>query len=114
MTTKLEAKVQLLHALGYLYCRHGQVKRALVLLLLAGRLAPRDEGLLRTLAYAFICDGAGLSALRVLDHLGTLSGGDRRIELLRSRALWLAGKEAEARESLRAFTTDRAGHVDAG
>lgn len=112
--TKPEAKVQLLHALGYLYCRHGQVKRALVLLLLAGRLAPRDVGVLRTLAYAFICDGAGQSALRVLDHLDTLGEGERKVALLRSRALWLAGKEAEARECFRAFTDERVTHVDAG
>lgn len=99
--TKPEAKVQLLHALGYLYCRHGQVKRALVLLLLAGRLAPRDVGVLRTLAYAFICDGAGQSALRVLDHLDTLGEGTGRSRCSAAGPCgWPAGRPRRATASV--------------
>ena len=50
MTPERDQTVELLHALGHLYARHSQVKRGLVLLLIAARLAPDDEGVLRTLA----------------------------------------------------------------
>ena len=54
MTPERDQTVELLHALGHLYARHSQVKRGLVLLLIAARLAPNDEGVLRTLAEAFL------------------------------------------------------------
>jgi Flp pilus assembly protein TadD len=53
LSSQSENAMRLLHALGYLYGRHGQTKRALVLQLIAARLAPNDAGILRVLPTPF-------------------------------------------------------------
>jgi type III secretion protein Y len=97
----------LLHALGYLYLQHGHNRRALVLLLLASRLAPDDPGLKRTLAYAFVANRAGAAALAVIDDLEALGRIQPALRLLRSRALLLEGRRDEARLCFRAYVNDR-------
>ena len=64
MTPGRDQTVELLHALGHLYARHSQPKRGLVLLLIAARLAPNDEGVLRTLAEAFLRSRSPQAAAR--------------------------------------------------
>src|SRR5882672_4535919 len=90
--------VELLHALGHLYAHHGEAKRGLVLLLIAARLAPQDAGVLRTLAHTFLVNRSPQAAAAVIERLLSMDGADHpALALLRSRALWLSGDEAEAR-----------------
>ena len=97
----------LLHALGHLYLQHGHHRRALVLLLLAERMAPDDVGLKRSLAYAFVANGAGGPALAVIEELERLGLTQPALRLLRSRALLLDGRREEARLAFRAYVNDR-------
>src|SRR4029078_8348063 len=104
MTPGRDQTVEVLHALGHLYARHGQPKRGLVLLLIAARLAPNDEGVLRTLAAPFLRSASPQAAAEVLDRLKALGGANQpMLDLLRSRALWLAGKDSEAKRTFRKF-----------
>jgi type III secretion protein Y len=107
MTPSRDQTVELLHALGHLYARHSQPRRGLVLLLIAARLAPDDEGVLRTLAEAFLRSQSPQAAEEVLDRLQSLSGADAMLDLLRSRAQWLAGNEREAKRTFRKFLENR-------
>ena len=108
LSSQSESAMRLLHALGYLYGCHGQTKRALVLQLIAARLAPHDAGILRSLAYTFLMDGAPDRALAVIDRLRTMEGGDHpALDLLKSRALWEAGNRIEARRVFRDFVERR-------
>ena len=108
MSNNSSAK-DLLHGLGYVYGRHGQTKRALVLQLIAARLAPDDPGILRTLAHTFLLDGAPDRALAIIGRLDTMAGADDPgLQLLKSRALWAAGRQAEARDAFRLFRERRA------
>jgi len=102
----IEDTVHLLHAVGYLYGHHGQTKRALVLLLIAARLAPDDVGVLRTLAYAFLMDGSPHRAIAVIDQLRSMRDGEHPVlDLLASRAFWACGRENEARRAYRAYVS---------
>ena len=90
----------LLHCIGYAYLRHGQAKRAAVLLMVAGRDAPERPELLRTLAAALVEAGMGDRAAEVLDRLAQLdpAGADHPMaRLLRARALLLQGRTDGAR-----------------
>jgi type III secretion protein Y len=108
LSAQSESAMRLLHALGYLYGRHGQTKRALVLQLIAARLAPNDAGILRSLAYTFLMDGAPDRALAVIERLRAMEDGDHpALDLLKSRALWEAGHEVEARRVFRDFVERR-------
>jgi type III secretion protein Y len=99
--------LQLLHALGYIYSTFGQTKRALVLQLIAIRLAPDNAALLRTLAYTFLRDNAPDRTLAVLDRLRALGDGDPALDLLTSRALWAMGERDKARETFNEFLDRR-------
>jgi type III secretion protein Y len=101
--SRTENTLQLLHALGYIYANYGQTKRALVLQLIASRIAPDDKALLRTLAYTFLSDGAPERALAVIARLQSLDEDDPALALLHSRALWEAGREIEARQMFSEF-----------
>lgn len=104
MTAGRDQTVELLHALGHLYARHSQAKRGLVLLLIAARLAPDDEGVLRTLAEAFLTSHSPQAATEVIERLQSLAGANQpALDLLRSRALWLAGDESEAKRAFHKF-----------
>lgn len=108
LSVKTENTMRLLHALGYLYGCHGQTKRALVLQLIAARLAPNDAGILRSLAYTFLMDGAPDRALTVIERLRSMEDGDHpALDLLKSRALWESGDHAEARRVFRDFVERR-------
>ncbi len=105
----------LLHALAFLYLRHGQNRRALSLIMLAARRAPNDVGLMRTLAYAFIANGAAKEALDVIERLeraDKAGGADRMRCLLKARALLHAGRLAEARALFRKFVEARKAGFD--
>ena len=103
-----QSAVQLLHALGYLYGQQGETKRGLVLLLLAARLAPDDVGILRTLAHAFMQDGAPERAIAVIERLRSMREADHPIlDLMMGRALWACGRQAEARRSFHDFLAQR-------
>lgn len=95
-----EEAVDLLHSLGYVYLRHGQPQRAIVLLILAAQEEPMRLPVLRTLAAALIAARLGPQALNVLEQLASLHPPEvtQRIwHVMRARALLLDGREAEAR-----------------
>lgn len=97
----------LLHCLGFTYLRHGQAKRAAVLLMVAGRAAPERPNLLRTLAAALVEAGMGDRAVGVLDRLAQLdpaSADHPMARLLRARALLLQGQAEQARRMFREMT----------
>jgi type III secretion protein Y len=103
-----DGPVQLLHMLGHLYSRHGETRRGVVMLLIAARLAPDNAGIWRTLAYAFLADGAPERAIAVVGHLRVMGEPDHpALDLLMSRALWACGRRTEARRSFRDFLTHR-------
>jgi type III secretion protein Y len=103
-----DAATELLHSLGHIYGVHGQTKRALVLQLIAARLAPNNPGILRSLAYGFLMDDEPERALAVIDRLETLEGSESpAFHLLKSRALWASGRELEARRSFRDYLERR-------
>jgi type III secretion protein Y len=105
---RLQQSVQLLHAIGYIYGCHGQTKRALVLLLIAVRLAPQDAGVLRTLAHTFLIDGSPHQSVAVIERLESMEGPSNPVlDLLKSRALWAAGRQIEARRCFRDFLERR-------
>lgn len=100
--------VDLLHALGYLYARHGQERRGLAMLLIASQVAEDDIGVLKTLATTFISIDSGSRALAALDRIEALGGEDAAtLTLLRSRALWATGETEEARRVFRSYVESR-------
>lgn len=105
--------VELLHLLGYLYGQHGEIKRGIVMLLIAVRLAPDNVAVWRTLAYAFLDDGAPNRAIAVIEHLRGMKDADHpALDLLMSRALWACGRRIEARRCFRDFLAHSEGRPD--
>jgi type III secretion protein Y len=100
----------LLLALGWLYLRSGHHRRGLVLVLLARHAAPDDPAVARTLAWAFVVNGSGEEALAILDGIAPppSAAADPPLRLLRSRALWLAGRAEEARRCFAEFVALKA------
>lgn len=109
------ALVDLLHCLGFIYLRHGQPRRAVVLLLLAADAASDRPELLRTLCAAMVAAGLGEQALELLDCLAALdpgSEGHKMMRLMRARALLLVGRADEARRMFRAAVAPGASPQD--
>jgi type III secretion protein Y len=107
LMNQVESILQLLHGLGHIYAHHGQTKRALVLQLIASKLDPSNRMVLRSLAFTFLSDGAPDRALAVIARLRALKEDDPSLDLLQSKALWLAGQEIEARRVFRDFLERR-------
>lgn len=104
MADTFSEAIDLLHCVGFLYLRHGQPYRAVVLLIVAAQTAPERTDLLRTLAGALVAARLGDQALGVLDRLWALApedAADPMFLLLRSRALLLLGRRDEAVEAFR-------------
>jgi type III secretion protein Y len=97
----------LLHALGYLYARHGQERRGLALLLIASQVDDEDTGVLKSLAATFIAMGQGRRALAALDRVEALGDGEATLDLLRSRALWADGDAVQARRVFQNYVESR-------
>ena len=96
--------LDLVHCLGFIYLRHGQPYRAVVLLIVAAQAAPDRPELLRTLCGAMVAARMGEQALLVLDRLAALQPDDAQhsmMRLLRARALLLLGRLPEARAAFR-------------
>jgi type III secretion protein Y len=89
--------LSLLRGLGDLYRRAGEPQRGLVLLLIGAQIAPEDPALLRSLALAFTDSGNPARALNALDRLQALGGSQTQDTLLRAKALWHKGEQAQAR-----------------
>ncbi|WP_426117143.1 tetratricopeptide repeat protein [Pseudomonas sp. DSP3-2-2] len=99
--------VELLKGMGESYRRGGQSQKGLVMLLIAVHLAPRDPMLLRGLAMAFTDSAQPDRALSALDRLVVAEGESPGVLLLRSRALWGAAREDEARQCFKRYLTAR-------
>jgi type III secretion protein Y len=96
----MEKPLEVLHVLGAFYLRLGNVPRALALTALAAESAPEDADVMETLVRCYIAAGEAEAALKFLDGLALRNMGrhiDRRLEDLRSKALWVAGRRDEAR-----------------
>ena len=104
MTDATTDAIDLVHCLGYIYLRHGQPYRAVVLLIVAAQAEPDRPELLRTLTGALIASRMGPQALDVLDRLAALQpeyADHRMMRLMRARALLLVGRADEARTVFR-------------
>lgn len=104
MTDATTDAIDLVHCLGYIYLRHGQPYRAVVLLIVAAQAEPDRPELLRTLSGALIAARMGPQALDVLDRLAALEpehAGHPMMRLMRARALLLVGRAHEARTVFR-------------
>ena len=104
--TASDQVVDLLHCLGFIYLRHGQHHRAVVLLILAAQseVSARPE-VLRTLCAALIAAGMGRQALEIVDRLAALDpegAAHPMMRLMHARALLLLGRADEARAVFRA------------
>ncbi|MCJ2371993.1 tetratricopeptide repeat protein [Pseudomonas sp. RGM 3321] len=99
--------IELLHGMGDLYRRSGQPQRALVMLLIAIQLAPTNSALLHSLVLAFTDSGDTDRAIAALDRLVEQQGESAALLLLRSRALWKAGRKDDARQCFRRYLEAR-------
>jgi type III secretion protein Y len=103
-----DGPAELLHILGHLYTRHGATRRGVVMLLMAARLAPDNAGVWRSLACAFLADGAPERTIAVIGRLREMGEPDHpALDLLMSRALWACGRRVEARRCFRDFLVNR-------
>lgn len=99
--------VDLLHLMGHLYLKSGQVQRGLVLLLIATRMAPNHVGVLQALCQGFLTSGDGRRALNVIDRLEASGEQDDAMSLLRCRAHWINGERDVARRLWREYIEQR-------
>ncbi|MGJ4860108.1 hypothetical protein AB4037_04420 [Labrys sp. KB_33_2] len=100
--------MKLLHLLGHLYGRHGQVKRGTAYLLIAAQLEPANTEVLRTLAHLLVLGGEADKALATIERLEKLGSADHpALALLRGKALLAAGRTVEARQSFQDFLAQR-------
>ena len=100
--------LDLLHCLGFIYLRHGQPYRAVVLLIIAAQHASERADILRTLAAALVAAHMGEQALDVLRRLAALDAAEAdhpMMRLTRARALLLLGRVEEARRAFRPSPT---------
>lgn len=108
MSDPLESEiVDLLHCLGFIYLRHAQPYRAVVLLIVAAQTDPDRVDVLRTLCASLIAAKMGQQAIDVLArlaHLAPGSDGHPMMRLMRARALLLVGREAEAYAAFRGIS----------
>jgi type III secretion protein Y len=96
--------LDLVHCLGYIYLRHGQSYRAVVLLIVAAQMAPDRSDILRSLAASLIASGMGEQALDVITRILRLEPAlqhHRMMRLMQARALLAAGRGEEARQIFR-------------
>ena len=99
--------IDLVHCLGFVYLRHGQPYRAVVLLIVAAQSAPERADVLRTLCGAMVAAGMGPQVMPLLDRLRLLAPDEAdhpMMRLLHARALLLTGDVDAARAAFR--TTD--------
>jgi type III secretion protein Y len=107
MTDVTDDAVDLVHCLGFIYLRHGQPYRAVVMLIVAAQAQPDRPEILRTLCGGLIAARMGQQALDVLDRLDMLTPEHTQhpmMRLMRARALLLLGRTEEARAAFRAAT----------
>lgn len=104
MTDPTDDAVDLVHCLGYIYLRHGQPHRAVIMLIVAAQEQPDRPEILRTLCAALIAARMGQQALGVLERLESLVPDQVQhpmMRLLRARALLLVGRSEVARAAFR-------------
>ncbi len=102
--------IDLIHCLGFIYLRHGQPYRAVVLLIVAAQTAPDRGDVLRTLCAALIAAKMGEQALEVVGRLSQLEPRLQHhpmMRLMHARALLLLGRNTEARAVFRAQQPDK-------
>jgi hypothetical protein len=99
----------LLCALSFVYLACGQQGKALPLIRLVASSMPDDVGSLRVLAYALLANGRGEEALAAVDRLEAIDDRQSRVPLLllRSHALRLSGRTAEAKRCFQRFLAER-------
>lgn len=96
----MDSRLEILHVLSAFYLRLGDAPRALALVAVAAEAAPGNLDVAETLIRCYIAMDQPDAALRHLENLSAripARGGDRRLEVLRSQALWVAGRRQEAR-----------------
>lgn len=96
----MDSRLEILHVLSAFYLRLGDAPRALALVAVVAEAAPGNLDVAETLIRCYLAMGEADAALRHVENLAArvpAHGGDRRLEVLRSQALWVAGRRQEAR-----------------
>lgn len=96
----MDQRLETLHVLSAFYLRLGDAPRALALVAIAAEAEPANLDLAETLIRCYIAMGQSEAALHHLDCLTAhvpARGDDGRLDILRSQALWGAGRRQEAR-----------------
>ena len=96
-----EHQLKILCVLSAFYLRLGDASRALALIAVAAEAAPHDAAVAEMLIRCHLAVGQADAALTRLDWLATRYPDrrtDKNFQILRSRALWMAGRRTEARQ----------------
>ena len=97
----LEHQLKILNVLSAFYLKLGDAPRALALIAVAAEAAPHDAAVTEMLIRCQLAVGQADAALNRLDWLATRHPDrrtDKTFQVLKSRALWMAGRKAEARQ----------------
>jgi len=103
-------QLELLRMLAYSYQRHGQSARAAVLWSALHALSPSNAFTAKSLAHALLRSARPEQALALLDRLMDAGDASALTHLLRSQALVMTGRLAEAARSMRFYVAARSEH----
>lgn len=96
----MDPRLEILHVLSAFYLRLGDAERALALVGVAAEASPANLDIAETLIRCYIAMDQPDAALKHLDGLAARLSAGRdtvRLDVLRSQALWTAGRRQEAR-----------------
>lgn len=97
---------EFLLVLGYLYLQNGKFYDSKIVFEALLLFYPKDHHIMRSLAYAYLCDGDYEQALEINEQFkhAQMSPKDHAFfNLLKSKALWRIGKLQEAKQYFNEF-----------
>lgn len=103
----VDARIEFMDLLGYIYLQHGLPDKAAVLLTARNVLQPGNAQTLLTLAVAQVRSEKPNKALETLEQLAMQGGMDANFHLVRAQALQLLGKMDEAHAAMRTHVSMR-------
>ena len=103
----VDARIEFMDLLGYIYLQHGLPDKAAVLLTARNVLQPGNAQTLLTLAVAQVRSEKPNKALETLEQLAMQGGMDANFHLVRAQALQLLGRMDEAQAAMRTHISMR-------
>lgn len=97
---------EFLLVLGYLYLQNAKFMDAKIVFEALQLIYPKDLHILRSLSYAYLCDGDYEQAIELNEEIKSLNKSDDNLSfyyLLKSKALWRIQKTTEARQNFNEF-----------